>query len=198
MSTEPQTKRKRNAAATRQHILTSAIDAFTRLGYDGAGVREIAEGAGVTAMLVNRYFGSKEQLFAEAVDAASAPPTIVPDHPDGLEQEMADALVRRTAPDADALGPFLIMLRSAGNPAAAAIIRDGIEHHVGDRLTHLLTGEDAELRSELLLSIIAGVWLMRHIIGTPALAQTDPNTLHDHLVSALAPLIDPPADSPDR
>ena len=30
-----------------------------------ASVREIAAGAGVTAMLVNRYFGSKEQLFSE-------------------------------------------------------------------------------------------------------------------------------------
>jgi AcrR family transcriptional regulator len=31
------------------------------------GVREIARGAGVTAMLVNRYFGSKVKLFEEAV-----------------------------------------------------------------------------------------------------------------------------------
>lgn len=46
--------------------------AFTASGYDGVGVREIAAGAGVTAMLVNRYFGSKEQLFAEAVDTSFA------------------------------------------------------------------------------------------------------------------------------
>ena len=38
-------------------------------------VREIAEGAGVTAMLVNRYFGSKEGLFAEALAATMASPT---------------------------------------------------------------------------------------------------------------------------
>src|SRR5438445_354828 len=61
-------KHRRNAAATRQAILQSALIAFTRSGYDGVGVREIAKGAGVTAMLVNRYFGSKEQLFAEVVE----------------------------------------------------------------------------------------------------------------------------------
>src|ERR1700760_2210047 len=62
MTLEP---RRRDAAATRKAILASARAAFARAGYDGVGVREIAAGAGVTAMLVNRYFGSKEKLFAE-------------------------------------------------------------------------------------------------------------------------------------
>lgn len=59
--------RRRNAAATREAILNSARHAFANAGYDRVGVREIARGAGVTAMLVNRYFGSKEQLFAEVL-----------------------------------------------------------------------------------------------------------------------------------
>src|SRR3977135_3143551 len=69
--------RPRNAAATREAILASARQAFAQAGYDGAGVREIAAGAGVTAMLVNRYFGSKEQLFAEVIAATMAKPTIL-------------------------------------------------------------------------------------------------------------------------
>ena len=69
----PKRRPRRFAAATRDAILTSAIRAFARAGYDGVGVREIAGDAGVTAMMVNRYFGSKEQLFAEAVEAAFAP-----------------------------------------------------------------------------------------------------------------------------
>ena len=66
-------RRRRDAAATRQAILDAAFAAFTRFGYDGVGVRDIAQSAGVTAMLINRYFGSKEQLFAEAVDVAFEP-----------------------------------------------------------------------------------------------------------------------------
>ena len=62
-------KRTRNAAATRAAILGSARAAFVRSGYDGAGLREIAETAGVTAMMVNRYFGSKQLLFAEVLEA---------------------------------------------------------------------------------------------------------------------------------
>ena len=65
--TTPPAPRRRNAAATREAILASARLAFAQSGYDGAGVREIAAGAGVTAILVNRYFGSKENLFAEVI-----------------------------------------------------------------------------------------------------------------------------------
>ena len=70
-------RRRRGAAATRQAILDSAREAFARLGYEGAGVREIAAGAGVTAMLVNRYFGSKEGLFTEVVAEIMARPAFL-------------------------------------------------------------------------------------------------------------------------
>src|SRR6516225_9561883 len=69
--------RRRDAAATRKAILASARRAFARAGYDGVGVREIAQGVGVTAMLINRYFGSKERLFAEVVTQTMATPSIL-------------------------------------------------------------------------------------------------------------------------
>src|SRR5215213_11524161 len=61
--------RGRNAAATRQAILDSARWCFSHDGYDQVGVRDIAARAGADPALVNRYFGSKEGLFAEAVSA---------------------------------------------------------------------------------------------------------------------------------
>src|SRR5258706_13311434 len=67
--------RPRDAAATRAAILKSARAAFARSGYEGTGEREIAAGAGVTAILGNRYFGSKEGLFAEVVDATMDDPS---------------------------------------------------------------------------------------------------------------------------
>ncbi|WP_433207544.1 TetR/AcrR family transcriptional regulator [Nocardia sp. CA-107356] len=93
----------RNAAATREAILQSAVIAFTMHGYDGVGVREIAQSAGVTAMLVNRHFGSKEQLFAEAVDAAFTPRTVLSDDLGTLSGDVAARLVERTAPESEHL-----------------------------------------------------------------------------------------------
>jgi AcrR family transcriptional regulator len=165
--------RRRNGPATRAAILESAVAAFTRAGYDGVGVREIAGDAGVTAMLVNRYFGSKEQLFAEAVDAAFTPRTVVGSDPATISEDIAQTLAARTAPGADVLDPFMLMLHSAGNPRAARIIRDGIEAHVGRDLAGLLPGPDAGERAELVLSLIAGVWLIRKVIATTALSTMD-------------------------
>src|SRR5260370_34838174 len=65
-------KHRRNAIATRQAILESALIAFTRSGYNGVGVRKIAKGAGGTAMVGNRYLGPKERLFAASVEVALA------------------------------------------------------------------------------------------------------------------------------
>ncbi|GAA2364564.1 TetR family transcriptional regulator [Catellatospora methionotrophica] len=186
-----QQPRRRDAAATREAILNSAIEAFTRAGYDGAGVREVAAAAGVTAMLVNRYFGSKEQLFAEVVNRSFAPPTIVGDDPAELPAQIARALVDRTDPAAAQLSPFLLMLRSAGNPRAAEIMHDAIAGHAGSRLTGLLDGADADQRAELILALIAGVWLMRSVIATPALTGADPAALTARLTIALQALSGP-------
>ncbi len=62
--------RRRGSTATREAILEAAAGRFASSGYAGAGVREIAADAGVTAALVNRYFGSKEGLFTEVIEQA--------------------------------------------------------------------------------------------------------------------------------
>ncbi|MEV4808736.1 TetR/AcrR family transcriptional regulator [Micromonospora avicenniae] len=187
------TTRRRDAGNTRRAILDSAIAAFTRHGYDGVGVREIAANAGVTAMLVNRYFGSKEGLFAEVVDISFAQPTMVPRSSVDLAAETAHALVARTAPDADHLGPFELMLKSAANPRAAKIIQAGIEKHVGARFADALQGPEAQERAELGLALLAGVWLTRRIIGTSGLRDADPQTLRVHVTRMLKVLTEPPA-----
>ncbi|MGW3349675.1 TetR/AcrR family transcriptional regulator [Nonomuraea rubra] len=186
----PEGKRRRDAGATRQAILDAAVAAFTRHGYDGVGVRDIAQGAGVTAMLINRYFGSKERLFAEAVDVAFAPRTVIAGTGAALPGETARALVRRTAPEAEELGPFLLMLRSAASPQAAQIMREAIGRHAGRHLTEELPGAGARVRAELMLSLQAGVWLMRSVLGTTALTEAAPEELAERLESLFAVLVD--------
>ncbi|MCF3962448.1 TetR/AcrR family transcriptional regulator [Streptomyces fuscigenes] len=186
----PTARRRRDAAATREAILASAVEAFTRHGYAGVGVREIAARAGVTAMLINRYFGSKEKLFEQAVDVAFAPRTVVGGSGRTLARASAEALVSRTAPDADRLGPFLLMLRSVSDPRAAEIVRAGMERHVARDLAERLGGPDARERADLLLSLIAGVWLMRSVVGTRALAEADETRLARRVEAMFAALVD--------
>ncbi len=95
----------------------------------------------------------------------------------------------RTAPDAEHLGPFELMIKSAANPRAAEIIRAGIEKHVGARFTAALRGEGAGERAELGLALLAGTWLMRRLIGTPALRDADPEALADRLTGMLKVIV---------
>jgi AcrR family transcriptional regulator len=179
--------RRRNAATTRGAILTSARLAFARAGYDGAGVREIAAGAGVTAMLVNRYFGSKEKLFAEVLAATSATPTILTQEnlkSSNLGETIAATLVDITKAADTPLEGFLIMLHSASSKRAAEIGREQIENGHQKVLAAALTGELAPQRAALVLSLVAGFQVMRQMIGLSALAEAEPAIL----VKILAPL----------
>ncbi len=180
-------RRPRNAAATRAAILASARRAFARAGYDGVGVREIARGAGVTAMLVNRYFGSKERLFAEVVASIMATPTILRDanlHSGRRGEAFATALVELSGAGATPLDGFLIMLHSASSKPAARIGRSQIERHYQKTLTAALRGDLAAERAALVLALVAGFQVMRQMIGLSALADAEPRDL----IELLAPL----------
>ncbi|WP_125777708.1 TetR family transcriptional regulator [Antribacter gilvus] len=58
----------RRSDATRAAILAAARERFAADGYDRATVRAIAQDARIDPAMVMRYFGSKEGLFAAAVD----------------------------------------------------------------------------------------------------------------------------------
>jgi AcrR family transcriptional regulator len=188
--------RPRNAAVTRQRILVSARAAFIAAGYESVGVREIAAGAGVTAMMVNRYFGSKEQLYTEVVAATMATPGILTGEMTvsgrdlgGLSRNIAAALLAQTSPEKAPLDGFLIMLRSTSNERSAEVWREQIEVHYQKYLTGLLSGELAAERAALILALIAGFQVMRQIIGVTALKKAQPELLAQKLKDVIQAII---------
>ena len=184
---------RRNAAATRKAILTSARQAFARVGYDGAGLREIAKGAGVTAMLVNRYFGSKERLYAEVVADTMATPSVLTTasiNSAAPGKDIAAALIDRTKAGALPLDGFLIMLYSLSSKRAGAIQREQIESHHQRAMTAAIRGAMAPQRAALVLSLIAGFQVMRQMIGLSALAEADSKALKKILGPLFQFLID--------
>src|SRR5260370_32724487 len=117
-------RRSRDAAATRSAIFEAATRRFAFQGYEHAGVREIAADAGVDAAMVNRYFGSKEGLFAEVVEGAFDVRYLT----DGDRATLAERLARsmvygREDVAGDRRIPLLLMLRSATEPHTADFLR---------------------------------------------------------------------------
>lgn len=53
----------------RQLLLTAARDIFAERGFKGTSTRDVAERAGVTEVMIFRHFGTKANLFQEAIVA---------------------------------------------------------------------------------------------------------------------------------
>lgn len=185
--------RPRDAARTRADILAAARAAFARAGYDGVGVREIARDAGVTAMLINRYFGSKEGLFVAVIDQTMAEPVILSADnlaaPD-FAARFAAALVDTTRPGATPLDGFLILLRSAGSQRAAELGRARIEAGHLRALTDAIAAPDAAERAAIALGLVAGFQVMRQMLGLTVLADAEPARLVALLTPLVASLVD--------
>lgn len=62
--------RPRSAKTTRENILRAAKKIFSKDGYDGARVDKISKAAKSYDSLIYYYFGSKEKLFVEVLEAA--------------------------------------------------------------------------------------------------------------------------------
>ena len=196
MSADPSPEpRRRNAAGTRAAILASARKAFARAGYDGVGVREIAAGAGVTAMLVNRYFGSKEKLFAEVcADTMRAPVILSAENlaaPD-FAAAFARTLVQVTAPGETPLDGFLILLHSASSPRAAEIGRTWIGQGHQATLERVLGGPLSRERAAVALALVAGMQVMRQMMEIEALAGAAPADLEAILIPVIRALFETP------
>lgn len=60
--------RPRGAADSRDRLLAAALAAFTRVGYEAAGLRAIADEAGCDVSMVAHHFGSKAGLWRAVVE----------------------------------------------------------------------------------------------------------------------------------
>jgi AcrR family transcriptional regulator len=164
-------KPTRNAGDTRARILAAARVRFSRQAYENVGTRDVAADAGVDAALVNRYFGSKEKLFDEAIEDAFA----IKDHFDALDMSrfgetitamVIDGSAERRAAGFDALG---ILLRSSGSPATHERVSERFHADFVLPLARLLRGRDAELRAALIASHLIGLATMKHALSSPLL-----------------------------
>ena len=114
-------RRRRDAAATREAILEAATRRFATQGYQSAGAREIAADAGVTAALVNRYFGSKEGLFAEAIERAFDIRHLLQGQRGDLADHLARVIVYGQEDSRDwGQIPLLLLLHSATEPRGSS------------------------------------------------------------------------------
>jgi AcrR family transcriptional regulator len=183
-------KRRRDAAATREAILVAATRRFATEGYQRAGAREIAADAGVTAALVNRYFGSKEGLFAEVIERALDIGHLLQGQRGDLADHLARILVygREGAPG-QVPTSLLLLLHSATEPHAVKLFRRDFSRTALPLLAEQIGGDDAAVRAAMVMAQLTGFAIMHHVLRPKAFADARGEELVALLSKSLAACI---------
>ncbi|HEX6358616.1 TetR/AcrR family transcriptional regulator [Actinophytocola sp.] len=182
--------RRRDAAATRQTLLTAATELFAERGYDRTTVRDIATRAGVNQALLFRYFGSKEALFVEATSDTSLRET----EPSLLLAEMLEHLLTPVS-SGHRDQVLTTLLRTLGTDEEAAAVRRRLTTRYMAALATLTDEPDADLRAELVLAWVFGISFMRGVSATPPFANADPDTVRELVLPAARQLLEKIADA---
>ncbi|MEW2461574.1 TetR/AcrR family transcriptional regulator [Microbacterium sp. K41] len=169
--------RPRGGTDSRERILAAAVDEFGEQGYDGSTVRSIAGRAGVDSALVHHYFGTKADLFAEAVGIPLRPDIDVPGIVAGPRDEVGERLVRYVLeaferPEVRRRGVMLIRT-ALGSRVTSPLLAGFLSRELIGRIAKLLAVPDAELRATLVASQIAGLIVTRYVLALGPLAAAD-------------------------
>ncbi|HMB06096.1 MAG TPA: TetR family transcriptional regulator [Isosphaeraceae bacterium] len=183
-------RRRRDAAATREAILEAATRRFATQGYARAGGGEIAADVGVTAALVNRYFGSKEGLFAEVIERALDMGHLLQGRRGDLADHLARILVygREGAPD-QVPASLLLLLHSATEPRAVELFRRDLNRTALPLLAEQIGGDDAAIRAVMVMAQLTGFAIMHHVLRPEASADARGEELVALLSRSLAACI---------
>jgi AcrR family transcriptional regulator len=158
--------RPRNASQTRAYILSAARRRFGAEGYERTTLRAVAGDVGVDAALVIRYFGSKQDLFAEAADFSIDLPDMSGVDPD----EVAGILLPRFFAVWEEDETFLALLRAAmTSPTAADTLRNVFARQVAPKLI-TATPDNPVQRMGLMGAFVIGLATTRYVLENPPIA----------------------------
>lgn len=173
----------------RERILQAARDEFAERGYDKTTMRGIARAAGVDAALVHHYFGTKDDVFAAAIEVSFEPATVVPQilgqGAAGIGERLARFFIGVWENPASR-APLLAIIRSAlTHEAAAKVLRGFVLRHLLERVAAELDVPDPRFRAELAASHMVGIAILRYVIRVEPLASAEP----EEIIRIVAPTL---------
>jgi AcrR family transcriptional regulator len=169
------TGRRPGRSGTREAILAAARESFTASGYDRASIRDIARRAGVDPALVHHYFGTKHELFTEAIELPLDLVAVVETLIQGERERVGERIVALLLSVWDNRldrSPLIALIRSAvTSEDAARMLREFLGSVLFVRLAEALDVPDAPLRASLVASQIMGLMVARYIVRIEPIAS---------------------------
>jgi AcrR family transcriptional regulator len=164
----PVARRREQSSLTRRHILEASMHLFSRNGYPGTTVREIAREAGISDAAIYYHFRTKDDVLHALLDSELEPLRHSRDVARSLDEtlwSMAEHAVRVIDANLDLLR-IIVREALAGDEAAAGRYRallDGWESGVSARLRpfeqrgEIAAGTAAELSQQLVWTVAMAV-----------------------------------------
>jgi AcrR family transcriptional regulator len=174
---------RRTSAETIYLIQEVATERFAADGYERTTIRAVAADAGIDPALVMRYFGSKERLFASAVEIRLQ----LPDLGAMPRRRVGHALAAHFLEQWEKSEALSILLRvGVTHPAAGDRIRAIFDEQLYCAVRPLVSNrKEAARRAGLVATQILGMALCRYVLKLgPVVALTN-----DEVVAWLGPTL---------
>ena len=182
--------RRPGPSTTRDAILASARERFSEQGYERVRMRDVAADAGVDVALVTYHFGSKDGLFAAALEMPVPMATLMADVLEhGEIDDFGERFLRRVLEvwdDERTGGPLVALVRSAmSHPPSRERLSEFVQSELLARVAARLDAPDANQRAALFGSQLIGLLLYRHVLHVEPVASMDPEELVQRAAPAL-------------
>ena len=184
---KPISIRQAHAEQTKRAILDAAQYVFATSGYAEAGVREIAAKAGANPALVGRYFGSKLDLFAAALDASFDVGHFTRVRREEFGKVIAGSVCHSVNDDANAV-PMLVF--AAGDTMARKVALSILKSRVIEPLEAWFDAPEAAERAAQLLLLITGFYTYRIMLPLETIAGDVSPEMQRWLAAALQEIVD--------
>ncbi|WP_405779374.1 TetR family transcriptional regulator [Streptomyces sp. NBC_01378] len=184
----PHQSRADRRRATEARILDSARGLFAAKGFERTTIRAVAAAASVDPALVMQYFGSKRELFTQAVQAFPAPLTTTD------TDALVDQLLSSLGPKLGGLpeGTLVMMRSMLTDQAAADHVRAALGQQIDSIGAALPPSEDPELRAALVITTLLGVTIGHQLLSLASLRDAPSDRIAALLRPAIKALAGPP------
>jgi AcrR family transcriptional regulator len=180
----------REPGSTRELILQAAIRRFAAAPFEEVSLRKIATDVGVDVAYVHRSFGSKEALFAEALQVSAGPGIAGEICTGAFVPELVEKLFAAARERGDTgAGPMDMLIRSLASPKASAMLRDKISADFIEPMSERLD-DHAALRASFMVAILLGFGIAQDVMRLEPLVRASESEIASALKSALQAMVD--------
>jgi len=166
---------------TRDRILESARELFAHNGIDRTSIRSIAAAAGVDSALVHHYFGTKQQLFAAAINLPIDPMTVLGPIREVPVEELGLVLPSLLLPlwDSEMGAALVATLRSMLAGSDVNLVRSFLQEVITAEVAPRVDNPpgSGRIRVQFVASQLVGVVMARYIIKLEPLASLPPEQI---------------------